>query len=235
MPKCGGTSVLKILRETVPTLSEDYVSYFRIPVEERRRAVLNQASIFANVAPAPEAFIFGHFFPVKYIESNYRGDYTMVTIIRDPIDRLISHYRYWSVTPDTSHYLCLKMHEENWDFSKFAFSPEMKNFYAQYFTGITLADFSYIGLYENYDTSVRTCLKILGVNLPEGASLPYENVTKSEFNVGMTSGMWSELRDFHAEDYAIYDFAKRGFALDRNEAGPKPYSADDARAACYSY
>ena len=102
------------------------------------------------------------------------------------------------------------MHEEKWSFERLAFSKEMQSFYSQTLSYISLGAFTYIGLYENPDFSVRKCFEILGVP-PANTELPKFNITNASSVLNIPDAMRDELRKFHADDYLIMDYARLKF------------------------
>ena len=57
----------------------------------------------------------------------------LVTVLRDALERLASHYSYWKSVELPGHFLWKWMIAEDWTFAEFAMSNEMRNFYSQYF------------------------------------------------------------------------------------------------------
>lgn len=212
MPKCAGSSVVAMLTKAAPELilHDHEHSFFRIPRPERNEVLLQ--SLF-HPAEAPEdKIVIGHFFPVKYLGSAPDHHTRLVTILRDPIERLRSHYRYLCSGNFPEHYVWRKRQAENWSFEDFAFSSEMRNFYSQYFFGVSLGSFAFIGLYENLAVSIRRCCAVLELPLPADLEIPRVNVSPSQVPTEISDATASELRDYHADDYAIYRFAQRKFS-----------------------
>jgi len=64
-----------------------------------------------------------------------------VTVLREPLDRIISHYYYAKRTP--SHYLYSKIHQSGMGLEEYAtsnLSDELRNWYTTHFSGLSLDD-----------------------------------------------------------------------------------------------
>lgn len=207
MPKCAGTSVLNLLEASVSNnLIKDYDSCFKIPFEPREQKInefLNTNNTVAN-----EKIVYGHFFPIKYLANSIENT-TLVTILRDPIARLQSHYKYWNSGDFSDHYLWRKMKQENWTFEDFALSSEMQNIYAQHFTRINLNDFSFIGVYENLDYSVKLCFEAL--EIPLNIEIPRLNISETKIDINLNNDLVNQIKKFHSDDYEIYNYALNNF------------------------
>ena len=155
--------------------------------------------------------VYGHFFPIKYIGGANRSEFKLVTILRDPISRLKSHYAFWMAGDYSDHHIWRKMKALNWSFEDFAFSDEMRNMYTQYLAGVSLGSIDYIGLFETMDASVAGCLTTLGIAFDGKIALPRDNVGPRSEAIDLSSAVARELRNHHAEDYLMYEFAKKKF------------------------
>lgn len=205
MPKCAGTSIKRMLEtEIIEQVAFDYDSYFKIPESERSEKI--RQSLDSPIKCIGKEIVYGHFFPVKYIGNTKPANLRLVTILRDPIERLISHYNFWNSGIFSDHYLWAKMKRENWKLKDFIMREEMRNFYSQYLTQIPLQFFSYIGIYENLTESVEMCLSTLGLKLRN--TIP-PHLNKTEFNQKseLTNDFIEEAKKFHFHDYVIYDYA----------------------------
>jgi hypothetical protein len=209
IPKCAGTSVRSILEANFPNRLElSYESYFRVPMPERTKII---AEVLENpVAIANQNIVYGHFLPIKHLGKNLDRSVKLTTILRDPLERMRSHYVFWNAGV-FEHYLWDKMKAQNWSFSDFAFSPEMRNFYSQYSIHVPVERYDYIGLYENLEVSVRGCFAALGLGLPNNSVVPHTNASQEQ-PVDLISRIDRDaFRQWHAEDYAFYGAAKQLF------------------------
>ena len=94
-PKAGGWSLGRLLREHFgPTLVTDYDENPANPVGPR---LLDPARHLAGCRPLPPGArcVHGHFHPGKYD----LGGAFLVTILREPVDNLLSIYFFWKQMP----------------------------------------------------------------------------------------------------------------------------------------
>ena len=210
MPKCAGSSVKVLLQELLgPKLELDYDSYFSLPKEKRSDVLLKclkKPSFVSN-----DKIIYGHFFPIKYIGDSVLSNLKLVTILRDPISRLISHYNFWNSNDFSDHYLWRKMISEKWTLEEFIMSNEMKNFYSQYLSLCPIQLFSYIGIFENLEESVQKCFLSLGIGKNHTITLPHINSSNKLNYSEISDKFLNEAKSFHAEDYIIYNYARQKF------------------------
>ena len=76
--------------------------------------------------------------------------------MRDPVERLASHYLYWIETynPIDAGNLHRRVVEEKWTLERFCLGPEMRNVYSKFFWGFPLARFNFVGITEFYDSEI---------------------------------------------------------------------------------
>jgi hypothetical protein len=209
LPKTAGKSFQAALETRFGhSLREDYGSFpMNTPRYERQRAALEASLANAEADLAGVECIHGHFLPVKYLLLATRRDLTFVTWVRDPIQRLLSHYHYWRKTyqPGTSPPLHRKMVEENWSVQRFCLGDEMRNTYAQFLWGFPVENFDFMGITEFYEEDLAYFAKrFLGVP-----------VVPQRVNVGAAQGKEYELDEglrrqieaFHERDIEVYQRA----------------------------
>ncbi len=206
MPKCAGTSVYRMLNHRLGTAClRDYDSLFKVPVPKRYVEI---SKLLVSPAPVPlDSVVYGHFFPVKYTGLIRKKDTKIVTILRDPAERMLSHYKSWNSLKTSDHYLWQKMKSQKWSFHDFAFSKEMRNFYAQYFFGVPVQRFSYIGIFENLEESIQKCFEELCIPGSDDNDIPHLNVSSKSFDTALSGEILDRFKNFHAKDYVIYNYA----------------------------
>ena len=181
--------------------------------EERHKSVLdfreNLAEIIKELNGTGIECIHGHFLPFKYLTGE--ENFTYVTWLRDPIERVASHYFYWKRSYSTikAGALHKKVIEEDWTLEKFCFSEEMRNIYSQFLWNFPIEKFSFIGITEHYEEDFNFFVKkFLSIN--DDIQILQKNVnpekSTSYFN---DPALINELKEFHAEDYKIYNRAKQ--------------------------
>ena len=220
MPKCAGTSLKeKLHQEFGKQLELDYDSYFLTPQFKRSKKILS--ALKSSKYFDADKVVFGHFFPVKYIGDTIPVTHKLVTILRDPISRLISHYKFWKLYEKSADvYVWKKMKSENWSLSDFIMCDEMRNLYSQYLTQCPLSYFSYIGVYENLNESVRKCLAEIGAENPSDYHVPHMNKTGKVETEELSPAFLKQARDWHQDDYLIYNYAVHKFHKDAH-IGPQ--------------
>jgi hypothetical protein len=146
--------------------------------------------------------IHGHFLPLKYL---LLKNAIYITWMRDPVERLASHYHFWRRTynPEEAPPLRRRVVEENWSLEKFCFSPELRNFYCQFLWGFPIENFDFIGITEYYNCDMEyLSQEILGVDL-----LVYqENINNHKGTAPYFDdhGLRKEIENYHSKDVAIY-------------------------------
>ncbi len=101
--------------------------------------------------------IHGHFMPLKYLLLKAGTKKQFVVWMRDPVERLASHYLYWirNYNPIDAGRLHRKVVEEKWTLERFCLGPEMRNVYSKFFWGFPLRRFNFVGITEFYDSEIE--------------------------------------------------------------------------------
>lgn len=96
--------------------------------------------------------VHGHFLPAKYLLLSEKIEIKFITWMRDPVERMLSHYYYWKRSYDpkraVSHHK--KFIEEDWSLERFCLGSEFQNIYKQYFWGFPEENFDFVGIVEYY-------------------------------------------------------------------------------------
>jgi hypothetical protein len=221
LPKTAGSSFGTSLRDHFgDRLYGDYrdTPLNTPPFRRRVLAALRNAAIIGRRFPDVDC-IHGHFLPIKYQLVRATRHVRFVTWLRDPVERLASHYHFWrrSYDPETSLPLHRRVVEENWSFDRFFRSPEMRNVYTQFLWGFPLSNFEFIGITEHYDEDF---LFFTGAFL--GTSLSPHHVLASSDradSVHVTDPrLRAEIEQVHHRDMALY---RRALELRRARTSPQ--------------
>lgn len=206
MPKVGGNSFLVALKEVFSgRVYEDYGDmsdlqrYFmrELSFEE----VLSDASKVSDVQSVD--CVHGHFLAAKYDTPEYDCAH-FVTWLRDPVDRLVSHYNFFirSYVEETAGPLFKRIIKEEWSLEDFCFSNEYRNIYTQYLRNFPVRRFSFVGVLEFYNEDLEYfSSKFLGAP-----------ATPFLINAGRNScekykidpGLRRAIEEFHALDVDLY-------------------------------
>ncbi len=152
--------------------------------------------------------IHGHFLPAKYLSIEDQFELQFVTWLRDPVDRLVSHYNFFrrSYDPATAGPLFRRIIEEDWSLEKFCFSNEYRNIYSKYLWHFPYERFDFVGLIEFYDEDLDFFAeRFLGTKV-KALKL---NCAASSDEVGkkIDIGFRREVAGFHADDVTLYERA----------------------------
>jgi hypothetical protein len=208
LPKTAGTSFSKALEDHFGTqLLKDYADLpINTPVFERNRAALKAGIGIGDRGLDGITCVHGHFLPLKYLLLADKADLRFITWMRDPVERLLSHYYFWKRTydPQNAPRLHRLVHEENWSIERFCLGPELRNLYGQFLWGFPLERFDFIGITEFYGVDLAFfSQKYLGVHLE-----PYwENAGGSRAHYRIDPGLRRQIEVYHAYDMSLYERA----------------------------
>lgn len=222
VPKCAGLSVQYFFAENIDNLIIDdhHNLYWHLP--NARHKIMQE---FLNLSDKKwykdNTLVVGHFFPIKYDLGNKTK---LVTILRDPIDRLVSHYNYWQ---NYAHELDFESihHGSSGGISKVLTPGQASNFrkmslrkfckhyqwysyYATWLFSVSLDRFDYVGITENIDESFEKVKDVFEIKTD--SELKKINETPKKYNK-MNSKLRKELEDLLSLDYYIYNYFKKKF------------------------
>ena len=168
MPKTARTSFLKTLNDLYK--NNLYLDYSDKPLHKtqysRERDCIHSFCSNFNKKITTPFCIHGHFLPTKYIPLKLsHPDIFFITWIRNPIDRLMSHFKYWkaNIKYDKEQPLRNKFYDENWNFEKFATCNELTNIYSKFLFCFPKSNLNFIGITERYKKDMNKMFKMIGI------------------------------------------------------------------------
>jgi len=213
IPKTAGVSFKKALYQYFGQneVFTDYLeAYEHYGPRRRHRLVLNRATrilarekIGKDPLKKRKKCIHGHFMPFKYLPLKDIEDTLFITWLRNPVDRVVSHYNYWKrVSSKETYYKFTnhkKMQNEKWSLEKFCLHPIMKNLCSEYLWGFPLRCFDFIGVMEHY----REDLKYFA-NTFLNCELPYEYCNETQNASSVNSKLIAKIKKYHSKDIDLY-------------------------------
>ena len=221
MPKCGGTSVRLALENLlgVEHLRLDYCGVPGLTEVERHEQLLEYVENPLSLDPG--SCVYGHFRPVKYLGApgSLTDDILLFTILREPIDRLVSHYRYLLALNDANNPMRSALRDHHDDFAWFAMQSRLRNLYARHLYQVPISRVTLFGVYEDLDNA---WFQIASLLRPGQIPTPLSklNATAKRASVPIprpkiSDLLRTELEDLHAEDVALYRYVyRRSFTTD---------------------
>lgn len=196
VPKTAGTTFGNILQQ-IYGVDRVFLDYpWTLPIEREE-------------SQPPFQVIHGHFPASKY--QNFPDRVKRIVWMRNPIDRLVSHYFYWKslpISPQTGE-LHRYVVENQLGLLDFAKISAMQNHISKWYIDIDLSQFYFVGIHEFFQADWNQLSTILGAfnvkyNLNNSNTNPeYRSFKKS---LEYKELIW-ELIKLNSEDVRIYQMA----------------------------
>ena len=152
IPKCGGSSLHHTLAHRFGN------NYTRLKATERGRGGWNVNAFNEYVKRYKKDKFGGH---IRYEIIKDRTDYNLFTFIRHPVERMISHYYYFSKHSGLGFWNGIH-HNVKGDISLLEFAEQEKNYQYRYLGG-GINKYFFIGVVEYYKLSLGRLGNALGV------------------------------------------------------------------------
>lgn len=152
--------------------------------------------------------IHGHFLPLRYRFIRPERPLRFVTWLREPVQRLLSHYHYWlrSYEPGQSGLLHQRMIEEKWTLEQFALCKELRNLYGKFLWGFPLERFDFIGITEDYATELAQFSQQI-LNAPVVIEQYNRNPDQTDEKYQVSKTLRTSIEAAHAGDIRLYQRA----------------------------
>jgi len=196
IPKCGGTSLQHVL----------------VGIFGRKRVLLNyDPAIFrlgqASLAliPPDTQCIHGHF--MSDLFDDCLPQYELVTWLRHPVQRVVSHYYHFLRHPETDDPCCRVLLGRRLSLEEFAELDLMRNEMARYLAGKPLSAFKCVGIMERFEESLRAFGDAFGLPIP--ARPPRENVNPDRLTPDylLPDRIYRHILALNRRDLALYELA----------------------------
>lgn len=209
LPKTAGTSFAGTLRRHFNNgFLRDYSDIpINTPPYPRNKYAMEQSVRNLGIDFSKIKCIHGHFLPVKYLLLSIRKEISFVTWMRNPVERLLSHYNYWLSRGDleTAAPLHRKMIEEKWTLERFCFGPEVRNLYGQFLYAFPLEYFAFIGITEYYEEDLRSFEEMFLCDITKAEWLNSGDKTNNPYDI--SESFRRDIEAWHSEDVKLYNRA----------------------------
>lgn len=214
LPKTAGTSFGKSLQVFFgDAYLRDYEDGgISKPPHERNKSALLRSVKIAKRGLGKVGCVHGHFLPVKYLLLGDKENLRFVTWMRDPVERVMSHYNFWQkrYNPRTAAPHHKQVIEEKWTLEQFCLSPKFRNIYAQYLWAFPLEYFDFVGITEHYEEDFAHFAKRYLAGSVESQKL---NATTKTAACLIDDSLRRRIESYHERDIALYT---RALELRRN-------------------
>lgn len=158
--------------------------------------------------------ISGHFNAIPYFGINGA---IFVTMLRHPVDRLVSNFFFWKGTgpmPVSDHVqygqglIQNSMLKENLGILEFAQFDLMRNIYTKgHFREIDMTKYSFVGNFSSFDIEMRRLTALLGVDLEiQHKNInPYSNYDEEKYEIKQNKSIMAQLQDLLSDDIEFFE------------------------------
>lgn len=207
-PKAGGTSTLALWKQAFgeERVLMDYDDPPGNPSATFLIDPVGWGESRPTTIPEPIQVVHGHFRPGKY---DLVKDAFRMTILRHPVDNLISIYCYWKKIPPQPNAVHHYFLTNNLDVLSLARLPIIQNLYSNtYFGGWDMGRLDFIGRHETRADDLQRLAGMLGISIdtnlhlnatePDGANLEKETILAD-------SRLMDQLRNVLTKDISFYE------------------------------
>ncbi len=159
--------------------------------------------------------IFGHF-TANQFDDLLDGEPIRAIMIRDPLERMRSHYDHWSRNYGYADWRVNIPFDRSLTFELFAMLPQLQDYQTQALSGLDIGSFEFVGVTEDTDEFIRRFLEGLrekDFTISEQLVFPTRRLNTTPINrktplADLNEEFVRRFSEFHAQDYYLYAQAK---------------------------
>lgn len=204
IPKTAGTTLRIHLSEVFGSrLFQEYNLLTQPRLSLWRRAMVSIGSVRAGVPPGVSCII-GHNRATKYLSAFPRARHAVW--LRDPVDRVLSHYHYTRRHPE---WVNVRWHGISLE--QFIEHPFMRNRQAWMLDGRPLGDFDFVGDCEHFDLSLQLFARQFRLPAPPQGVRLNSNPERSGSRYEVSEALRGRILELNATDQVLYEEARELF------------------------
>jgi len=205
--KTGGTTFLDVLRgcaEEVLYLDYDYEGPSPNALFRRgKRVTASPESIINDIESLPgRSVIHGHFQAKKYAGRFPNAAY--VTWLRDPVERIVSHYLYWQRSRIPGEPQWEQFTAQQTSLEQFAQLKFVRNLQQAYLIPLGVEQFDFIGITEEYDRSLELFRRLFCPEAQFDATARNENPNRQGKFYDLDPELRKKILQSNERDASIY-------------------------------
>ncbi|WP_273005587.1 sulfotransferase family 2 domain-containing protein, partial [Leeuwenhoekiella blandensis] len=209
IPKTAGTSFREVIQKLYKDdICYDYTDNYNLsdyvkPSMKMKMQRKWHYRKFRQKLKDTDKCIYGHFRVSKYQSLDNLNEVTF--FLREPTERLISHYYYWKKNPDPLNYVCKELIENDLSLENFAKLPLVQNFQSKFVGNTPISDFSFIGITEKFDQCIESFCDLHGITSPD---LERKMVNKDKTPLkDISPKVLEKIRSLNTIDLRLYEEA----------------------------
>jgi hypothetical protein len=195
VPKCAGTSFRRVLEGVYGEAL--WLTY---------GSVVTRDNVRSEAVPAGTACIHGHFFADTF-DDIFPGR-TLITWLRDPVERVVSTYHHFLRSPEMHDETCRALIENQLTLVEFAELAWMRNGVTRYLAGKPLEAFAFLGVAERFSDSLKDFSRRFCGGRPLAEVRDNTNPSRLTDRYPMPRAERDRLLELNKEDVARYKAAQ---------------------------
>jgi len=216
IPKTGGSTFRSLLSEVAGShllldyddrpLAENYlVRRIRNMPNDQQRFLKIQKKQLSNQV----VVVHGHFLVTKY--TSFFPYARRVVWLRDPVERLASHYFYWKRTPDLGNSLCKRLIDNHLSLVEFARDPSLRNVMSYFLDNQNVWGYDFVGITENYIESLSLFRELFGIQLPQKDLRVFQNPDRKSRGYELNKDEREKIISLNSLDWEVYKTGVKRF------------------------